>query len=85
MNMTTVLKRLDRFINDGVLDLRYEVKCGDRHDIDTVSNYSNHYDKEIFCNDCNDLIPIGFSNIYPVYHINREYKNYIKKSEGGEI
>ncbi|EOU1569859.1 hypothetical protein LTX14_000809 [Clostridium perfringens] len=64
----------------GRIHLRYEIKClEDLDTIKTVDNYKDMIGKKIFCTSCGKEIEINYNNIYPIFFIDHEYKEHIKK------
>lgn len=77
---------LRRFIEDGYIDLKYEIKCStDFNTFTTVDDYKAYLGKEEFCDVCGETQEITYSNIYPVYYFNEEYKEFYKKKVKKEI
>jgi hypothetical protein len=78
--MDIVLIELSKLKEDGKVDLKYQIRClDDLNTIEIVEQYEDILDKEIFCNICGEKIKVTYSNIYPVFYINKEYREYIKK------
>lgn len=75
-----VLIELEKLIPVGKIFIRYEIKClEDSNTICTVNDYKDSLGKKLFCEICGKDITINYNNIYPVYYINEEYKEYLKK------
>ncbi|MDF2610057.1 MAG: hypothetical protein K0R92_1531 [Lachnospiraceae bacterium] len=75
-----IVIELSKLVNDGVIELRYEIRCSDDLNIiDTLDNYDDLFNKKVHCEICGDEIEISYNNIYPVYYINPTYKDYVKK------
>lgn len=78
--MDIVLIELSKLSEDGRIDLKYQIRClDDLNTIDVVDQYENLLDKEVSCNICGENLVVTYSNIYPVFYINEEYKEYVKK------
>lgn len=78
--MDIVLIELSKLSEVGKIDLKYQIRClDDLNTIDVVEQYTDMLDKEVFCNICGESIKVTYSNIYPVFYINKEYREYIKK------
>lgn len=75
-----VLIELSKLTDNGKLELKYEIKClDDLNTIKTISEYNELIDKEIFCEICSENIKITYSNIYPIFYICEDYREYLKK------
>lgn len=71
---------LNKLCDDGYLDLYYEIKCLDNFDlVITVPDYKKYLGKEIVCEHCGCEFEVGYNNIYPVYRISEQYREYLKK------
>lgn len=82
MSLTSVLKRLDRLVDDEILELKYEIRCHEGSDIvNIVDDYSKYINREVYCEHCSDYVYIDLSNIIPIYFIKEDYKNYLKKKK----
>lgn len=77
-----VMIELTNLMNEGIVDLKYEIRCSDDLNIiKTVDNYENIIHTELYCDECGNYVEITNSNIYPIYNINEEYKKYIKSKK----
>lgn len=75
-----VLIELSKLSQEGRIHLRYQIRClEDLNTIEIVEEYKGLLDKEVCCEICGEKIKITYSNIYPVFYINEEYRAYIKK------
>ncbi|MDU6337425.1 MAG: hypothetical protein E6594_16775 [Clostridium sporogenes] len=75
-----VLIELSKLSEEGKIDLKYQIRClDDLNTIQVVDAYEDILDKEICCNICGENIKVTYSNIYPVFYVNKEYKEYLKK------
>lgn len=80
--LTPVLERLNRFVADDVLQMKFEIRCHEKSDIiDIVEDYSGYLNKEVYCIYCGEEVHIDLSNISPIYYINEEYQDFIKKKK----
>ena len=78
--LTPVLERLNRLVEDEILDLRFEIRCHEgSHVIDIVNDYSKYLNEEVYCVFCGEDVYIDLYNISPIYYIREEYKEYLKK------
>ena len=78
--MDIVLIELSKLSEAGRIDLKYQIRClDDLNTIYVVEQYTDILDKEVFCNICGENIKVTYSNIYPVFFVNEEYREYIKK------
>lgn len=78
--LTPTLERLNRLVEDEVLELKFEIRCHEgSHVIDILNDYSKYLDKEVYCIYCGEYVYIDMSNISPIYYIREEYKEYLKK------
>lgn len=67
-------------IEKGRINLKYQIRClDDLNTIMVVSEYKSILNDEICCDICGSNIKVTYSNIYPVYYINEEYREYVKK------
>ena len=63
-----------------ILEVKYEIKCLiDLSTIKTVNDYNTLVGKAIFCDICGREINITYNNVYPIFYINKEYREYVKK------
>lgn len=75
-----VIIELSKLVEDGKIDLKYQIRClNDLTTIKVVDEYKDILEKEVFCNICGESINVFYSNIYPVYYINKDYREYLKK------
>lgn len=75
-----VLIELASLKEDGRIELKYEIKClEDLNTIKTVDDYNKLIGEKVFCEMCGREIEINYNNIYPIFYINNEYREYIKK------
>lgn len=75
-----VLIKLSELKEDGRIELKYEIKClEDLNTIETVDYYDRLIGEKVFCEICGEEIEINYNNIYPIFYINNEYREYIKK------
>lgn len=77
-----VLIELTKLVDDGLILLKYEIRCDEDSDLSTlcvVDNYIDLLNTKKFCEVCGNEIEISYNNIYPIYYIKDEYKEYIKK------
>lgn len=80
--LTPVLERLSRLVQDGILELKFEIRCHGRSDIIAiVDDYSQYLDKEHYCEFCGEDVYIDLSNVSPIYYINEDYKDFVKKKK----
>lgn len=76
-----VLIELSKLVEAGRIELKYEIKClDDLNTIETIADYSKVINKKLFCEICGEYIEINYSNIYPIYYICDDYRNYLKKN-----
>ena len=76
-----VLIELSKLVNDGRVEIKYQIRClNDLNTIDTIDEYIQLIDKEVLCETCGEMIKISYSNIYPIYYICDEYREYLKKN-----
>ncbi len=76
-----VLLELSRLRDDGKIDLKYEIRClEDLNTIITVDDYNSLLEKELFCEMCGKEINITYNHVYPIFYINNEYKEHVKKN-----
>lgn len=76
-----VLIELSELVKKGKIYLKYQIRClNDLTTIETVYEYKDILGKEIQCNICGDNIKVTYGNIYPVYYISEEYREFIKKN-----
>lgn len=67
-------------IEEGKIDLKYQIRClDDLNTIRVVDEYKSILNKEICCDICGLNVKVTYSNIYPVYYISEEYREYVKK------
>lgn len=77
-----VVLELPKLVEEGCIKLRYEIRCNDDLcTLDTVDNYMDVLDTKMFCYQCGEEIDILLSNIYPIYYITDDYKEYVKKNK----
>jgi len=76
-----VVIELPKLVNEGLIELKYEIRCDELHTLETVDNYMDYLNNDLFCNICGEQIEIEYSNIYPIYYINDEYKEFLKKNK----
>jgi len=75
-----VISRLNDLVKIGYIELKYEIRCDvDFNLIDIVDDYSDILGSSIECYQCGEDIDITFENIIPVYYINSEYRETLKK------
>ena len=71
---------LVNLIELGRIDLKYQIRClYDLNTISVVDEYKSILNESICCNICGAIMDVTYSNIYPVYYINEEYREYLKK------
>ncbi|MGL4654635.1 MAG: hypothetical protein ACRCWM_01920 [Sarcina sp.] len=76
-----VIIELVELIKKGRIYLKYQIRClEDLDTIETVHEYKEFLDKEMQCDTCGECIKVTYSNIYPVYYINEEYRDFVKKN-----
>lgn len=79
LEMTMI--ELGKLCEDGKLILKYEIKClEDMHILATVDDYEKKLGSYIGCDVCGEEIIVDYSNIYPVYYISEEYREFVKKN-----
>ncbi|AND84303.1 hypothetical protein GTH52_06910 [Clostridium tyrobutyricum] len=76
-----VINRLNKLVNMGYLKLKFEIRCDNFDIMDIVDSYEDYLGKNIECEDCDSVTEfvIGLENIFPIYYINDNYREYIKK------
>lgn len=79
--LNDVIKRLNYLSEGGLLDIKYEIRCLDDLTIlKTVDDYSSFLNKEMYCTRCDCDVQIVLENVFPIYVINEEYRNHLKKN-----
>lgn len=79
--LNVIIDRLYELSKLGYLDLKFEIRCElDLDIIKTVDDVSCYLGKQMYCEECNDYIEITMDNIFPVYYIKQEYRQYVKKN-----
>lgn len=74
-----VISELNNLIGRGIIDLKFEIRTTD--DLKLIKIVDRYYDilnQKISCSSGETFI-ITEKNIYPIYFINKEYKDYIQK------
>lgn len=80
--LTPVLERLSRLVDDGILELKFEIRCHEgSHIIDIVDDYSDCLNKGNYCTFCGEETYIELSNIAPIYYISESYREFLKKKK----
>ncbi|KPU45799.1 hypothetical protein OXPF_05880 [Oxobacter pfennigii] len=79
--LNPVIERLN-YLKDGKkLTLKYEIRCyEDSNIIKVVDDFSGFIGKKLYCKNCDDEIEVGLDNIFPVYYIDDDYREYLKKN-----
>jgi len=73
-----VLEGLQTLVNLEILNLKYEIKCSNKHLLKTVNNYAEDINSNVYCKKCNEYYFIKSENIYPKYFVSDSYKEYLK-------
>ena len=80
ISLEIVLIELSTLVQNGKLNLKYEVRClEDLNTIETIENYQETLGTNIHCEICGENIKVEYGNIYPVYYIDKEYREFVKK------
>jgi hypothetical protein len=75
-----VFSRLSELVSIGYIKLKYEIRCDfDSNCIEIVDDYSDILGSIIECDQCGEDISITLENIIPIYYINPEYRDTLKK------
>ena len=75
-----VVLELPKLIEEGCIELKYEIRCtNDLTTRNTVDNYKELLNTTVFCDHCGEDIELSYNNVYPIYFITDEYKEYVKK------
>lgn len=74
-----VIAELNNLIESGIVNLKFEIRTTDDLKlIKIVNKYHDILNQKICCSSRETFI-ITEKNIYPIYFINKEYKDYIQK------
>ncbi|WP_283697440.1 hypothetical protein [Clostridium perfringens] len=74
-----VISELNNLIESGIVNLKFEIRTTDDLKlIKIVDRYCEILNQKICCSSGETFI-ITEKNIYPIYFINKEYKDYIQK------
>lgn len=83
--LTLVLNKMNKISEDGIIEIKYEIRCDDSHLEKTVDDYTEYLNKYIYCRKCGKEIYITRNNILLKYFINKEFREYKKKSNSAVI
>ncbi|WP_283697391.1 hypothetical protein [Clostridium perfringens] len=74
-----VISELNNLIGRGIIDLKFEIRTTD--DLKLIKIVDRYYDilNQKICCSSGETFIITEKNIYPIYFINKEYKDYIQK------
>ncbi|XZM35258.1 hypothetical protein ACSXAY_17985 (plasmid) [Clostridium perfringens] len=74
-----VIAELNNLIGRGIIDLKFEIRTTD--DLKLIKIVDRYYDilNQKICCISGETFIITEKNIYPIYFINKEYKDYIQK------
>ena len=82
IQLDIIIIELNKLCDDGILELKYEIKCTENFDlVNTVIDYKEYLGTSILCKYCGEEFQVEYNNIYPVYYIAKEYKEYVKKKQ----
>ncbi|EPY7701423.1 hypothetical protein [Bacillus paranthracis] len=77
-----VFERLLSHAKDEKLILKWEVRCPDCfYTVTILDEFPMSIPPTIFCHHCQDEVEFTFENIFPMFEIDPEYKNYVRSQE----
>lgn len=80
VSLEDAVERLNYLVAGGKLKLKYEIRCNDDLNImKIVEDYSEVINKILYCEHCGKEIEVGLENIYLIYYICEEYREFKKK------
>ncbi|HDR4903685.1 hypothetical protein ACPCKQ_04705 [Bacillus bombysepticus] len=85
LSMELIFEHLLSLCESGELELLWEVKCPGYESpmcfrrIKLVTDYSEIIDKELLCDICGEYVKVEKSNIFPVFQINKEYREAMRE------
>ncbi|OAA94064.1 hypothetical protein [Clostridium coskatii] len=82
LQLNLVLERLNELVSIGYLKLKFEIKCDCNFDtIEIVEDYTKYLGQEVYCEDCGTDVKITLENIFPIYYIEDDYRECVKKKK----
>lgn len=79
--LNPVIDRLNYLTAGNKLILKYEIRCNDDLSIIAVTDdFSDYIGKRCYCKGCNEEIEIGLDNVFPMYYIDADYREHLKKN-----
>ncbi|MBZ9635567.1 hypothetical protein [Clostridium sp. FP1] len=80
LSLDKVVPRLNYLVLGDSIKLKYEIRCDEDSDIiEIVDDYGKYLGNTLYCRSCNEDIEITLENIFPLYYINDEYRECVKK------
>ncbi len=80
IEMKQVIQELQLLVEDGCLDLKYEIRSNEEVNIvKRVEDYNQVLGKTLEDNLSGEIFEVEMQNIFPCYYINKEYREYLKK------
>lgn len=79
--LDNVIDELNNIVRLGNrLTIEFEIRCDDCLSIlKTVDDFTDYIGQKMYCEETGKLIEITKYNIYPVYKIDKTFKEYVKK------
>lgn len=78
--MDDVIRELAKLVEDGCLELKFEIKSTESTNIvKLVDDFSNYIGTDLEDNMTGEIFEVEYDNIFPCYYICKEYRDYLKK------
>ncbi|MCY7919578.1 hypothetical protein [Bacillus vallismortis] len=88
INLDTVFEYLLELVDDGSLNILWEIRCPD-FDCNSVilrtHNLSEIMGKEIECDYCENGLLVRRQHVFPVFEINDDFREFLKQSKKKQV
>lgn len=79
--MDDVIIELKRLVEDGILELKFEIKSPESANIvKSVDDFNEYIGEDLEDIMTGEIFDVEYENIFPCYYIAKEYRDYLKKN-----